>query len=66
MEEQGISEEEQIKEINRKRNLMILGLGLASYFVYTKYNKTAGILLAAGGFIFIDFASEMNKGFVTK
>ena len=45
---------------------MILGLGLASYFVYTKYNKTAGILLAAGGFIFIDFASEMNKGFVTK
>ena len=49
------------EDLNRKRNLMFLGLGVASYLVYTKYNKNLAILLGVGGFIFIDFSIEMSK-----
>tara|TARA_R110002012_G_scaffold308828_1_gene515494 strand:+ start:617 stop:814 length:198 start_codon:yes stop_codon:yes gene_type:complete len=59
--EEEISEGLTIEDINRKRNLMLLGVGIASYLVYTKYNKIAGVVLGVGGFLFVDFGSEVGK-----
>ena len=56
-----ISEGLTIEDINIKRNLMLLGVGIASYLVYTKYNKIAGVALGVGGFLFVDFGSEVGK-----
>lgn len=63
--EEEISEGLTIEDINRKRNLMLLGVGITSYLVYTKYNKIAGVILGVGGFIFVDFGSRMGKAFST-